>query len=85
MAAPDVSFNYFGQFDQLPPDAAPFGLLSAATGQPEDPGGDRGPLIEVSAEIRTGQLTVRWRYSRHVHRQAPSNGWPSATSAPSSS
>jgi non-ribosomal peptide synthase protein (TIGR01720 family) len=67
--APDVSFNYFGQFDQLLPESAPFGLVPAPIGPSADPGGDRGPLIEVSAEIRDGQLHVHWRYSSNVHRR----------------
>ena len=68
IAIPEVLFLYLGQFDQSLNNNA---LLQAATESPgtmHDPGMARQQLIDVTAVISKGQLSVSWTYSCNRHK-----------------
>jgi non-ribosomal peptide synthase protein (TIGR01720 family) len=68
LPAPEISFNYLGQFDQLLDSTSPF--------QPamEDKGPERGPqakrenLIDVTANVAGEQLRVSLTFNETIHR-----------------
>src|SRR5262249_3724430 len=62
LPAPDLAFNYLGQF------AAVTELES--TGHASSARARRRHLIEISAEICGGQLRVHWEFSERHHRRA---------------
>ncbi|MBK9945443.1 MAG: amino acid adenylation domain-containing protein [Kouleothrix sp.] len=68
LPAPELSFNYLGQFDQVLPDDA-FGLAEVS-GDPA--GGLWSPryLIEVQGGVVGGQLRMAWKYSPAHYRRS---------------
>ena len=68
--APQVSFNYLGQFDQVAARAGPFQPAAEATGAARSPRGRRTHLLEVSGRVAGGRLGVNFNYSDRVHRRA---------------
>ncbi|MEZ4240741.1 MAG: amino acid adenylation domain-containing protein [Myxococcota bacterium] len=64
-----VRFNYFGQLDRAGPTVAGWRLADEPCGAQRSPRGARAHLLEVDAEIRDGQLTVRFAHS--ARRWAP--------------
>ncbi|MCP5425323.1 MAG: amino acid adenylation domain-containing protein [Gammaproteobacteria bacterium] len=65
---PEISFNYLGQFD---PDLG--GWLTPArepTGPSMAPQNPRYHLLDVSASVFEGRLTVHWFYSTRCHRRS---------------
>jgi amino acid adenylation domain-containing protein/non-ribosomal peptide synthase protein (TIGR01720 family)/FkbM family methyltransferase len=68
LPAPQVSFNYLGQFDQLLPSAT---SLFAVSGEGRGPARSsralRHHLLEVGALVAGGRLRVDWTYSANLH------------------
>ena len=66
----EVSFNYFGQFDQVLPESSFFALSGESVGQPLSPEGNRSYLIEINGFVAGGQLRMDWTYSEEIHRRS---------------
>ncbi|MBD1883776.1 non-ribosomal peptide synthetase [Microcoleus vaginatus] len=66
----EVSFNYFGQFDQVLPESSLFALSGESVGQPFSPEGNRSYLIEINGFVAGGQLRMDWTYSEEIHRRS---------------
>jgi non-ribosomal peptide synthase protein (TIGR01720 family) len=66
----EVSFNYFGQVDQVLPERGLFGPASESPGPLHNPHSRRSHLLEINAIVATGQLQLAWTYSAAVHRSA---------------
>ncbi|MGF3025433.1 amino acid adenylation domain-containing protein, partial [Methylobacterium aquaticum] len=70
LPAPDIVFNYLGQFEDSLGAGAPFARA------PEDPGPSRSakaPLtrpLAIDGEVRDGCLHLSWRYGRRQHDRA---------------
>lgn len=65
--APEVRFNYLGQFDQV---LAPEGRFAPArewTGAPQPREARRTHLIDVTASVSEAKLRLLWRYSDNLH------------------
>jgi len=68
--APDVSFNYLGQWDTvLAPDAPHFTWTAESSGPVSSPRNHRPYVLELSAGIADHLVQVRCTYSRHRHRR----------------
>jgi non-ribosomal peptide synthase protein (TIGR01720 family) len=81
--APDLNFNYLGQFDQtgsesrpaqapLPYNSPASALLEVSEespGQEQDPANCRSARLYLVASVSGGQLGFRWLYSRGLHRR----------------
>jgi amino acid adenylation domain-containing protein/non-ribosomal peptide synthase protein (TIGR01720 family) len=65
--APQVSFNYLGQFDRVLPEGLPLGLASESGGPAQSRKSPRSHLLDVSGGIAAGRLEMLWTYSRAVH------------------
>ncbi len=69
---PEMTFNYLGQFDQVLGGNGPSTLAPA----PEMPGRDRAAsnrrdhLLDVTAAVAGGRLSVSWTFSRAAHDEA---------------
>lgn len=80
--APEINFNYLGQFDQtgsgsrqpeaaIPNNSPASALLEVSAespGQEQDPAGSRSAKLYLVASVSGGQLGFRWLYSRGLHR-----------------
>ncbi len=66
----EVSFNYFGQFDQVLPESSLFALSGESVGQPFSPEGNRSYLLEINGFVADGQLQMDWTYSEEIHRRS---------------
>jgi amino acid adenylation domain-containing protein/non-ribosomal peptide synthase protein (TIGR01720 family) len=69
LSAGDVSFNYLGQFDQGLPEASPFEPAPEAAGPERSPKGLRTHLLDITGSVRDGRLTMKWTYSKNLHRR----------------
>ncbi|WP_437832128.1 amino acid adenylation domain-containing protein [Sorangium sp. So ce1153] len=67
-AAPQVSFNYLGQWDDLFASSALFAHAEGDVGRDHDPRAPRGYELEVDAAIVGGRLRVMWNYSGARYR-----------------
>ena len=68
---PQISFNYLGQFDQLPRDDwFPFQIAAESAGLEQDPQGMRSTLLDVVGIVTGGEMQFRWIYSRNVHARS---------------
>ena len=65
--APDVAFNYMGQYAAVP------GVESA--GEARSARALRRHLIEINGEICGGRLRIHWEYSEHHHRRTTIERW----------
>src|SRR6185503_17409375 len=63
----EISFNYFGQFDQVLSDSSPLTPANESTGPVRSPDTIRPHLIEITGSISGGKLHLNWIYSRNVH------------------
>ncbi|HWD97875.1 MAG TPA: amino acid adenylation domain-containing protein [Bryobacteraceae bacterium] len=68
--APEVSFNYLGQFDQSFEQATLFSLANESRGQELSPRGHRRNLLEFNGNISGGQLHFTCVYSRWRNHRA---------------
>jgi len=67
LPAPQVSFNYLGQFDQMEL-AAGWKYTSDDTGDLHSFQGQRSHLLNVNGLVAAGQLQLEWHYSQKIHR-----------------
>jgi non-ribosomal peptide synthase protein (TIGR01720 family) len=81
--APELNFNYLGQFDQtgtesrpaeapLPYNSPASALLEVSAespGQEQNPTSSRSARLYLVASVSGGQLGFRWLYSRGLHRR----------------
>ncbi|WP_437482985.1 amino acid adenylation domain-containing protein [Sorangium sp. So ce1014] len=67
-AAPQVSFNYLGQWDDLFASSPLFAHAEGDVGRTQDPRTPRGYELEVDAAIVGGRLRVMWNYSGARYR-----------------
>src|SRR6185369_12043289 len=65
----EISFNYFGQFDQVLSDSSPLIPANASTGPVRSPDSIRPHLIEITGSISGGIFHMSWIYSRNVHEK----------------
>ncbi|MCA1634008.1 MAG: amino acid adenylation domain-containing protein [Acidobacteria bacterium] len=68
--APEVSFNYLGQFDQLFDGSLLFAAAREFGGATRSPRAPRARLIEVNAVVLVGRLHVEWVYAAELHARA---------------
>ena len=66
--APEVSFNYLGQFDQTLREDSLFGWSQESNGPPHSPRQTRKYLLDAIGIISDGQLRLSLRYSQDIHR-----------------
>jgi amino acid adenylation domain-containing protein/non-ribosomal peptide synthase protein (TIGR01720 family) len=71
---PEVSFNYFGQFDQVLPESSPFGPASESCGPLHSPRGSRSYLLYLNGSVAGGQLRLTCLYSENLYRQTTIEG-----------
>jgi amino acid adenylation domain-containing protein/non-ribosomal peptide synthase protein (TIGR01720 family) len=67
--AAEVSFNYLGQFDQILSATSPFGAAPESAGGGHAEASERSHLLEVTALVAGGSLTVHWGFSPEIHRE----------------
>jgi amino acid adenylation domain-containing protein/non-ribosomal peptide synthase protein (TIGR01720 family) len=67
--APEVSFNYLGQFDRSFANSSLFELDEELNSCPFSPQGNRPYLLEIDSRIVSGEFQAIWTYSRTLHRQ----------------
>ena len=65
----EVSFNYFGQFDQVLPQSSLLMLSSEPSGPIRSPRGNRRYLLEINGFIASSKLQLDWTYSENIHRR----------------
>ena len=70
MPAPQVAFNYLGQYDAGISASAFFGVARESAGRPHGLLGERAHLIEIDAVTLEGRLELRWSYSEACHRRS---------------
>ena len=69
-SAPEISFNYLGQFDQSLAQATAFSMAGEPRGQEHSPSSLRRNLLEFNGNVSGGQLHFTCVYSRSMHRRA---------------
>ncbi|WP_394836404.1 amino acid adenylation domain-containing protein [Pendulispora rubella] len=67
--APEVSFNYLGQWDDLFARSPLFAFVEADAGPERDPKAPRGYELEVDSAVVGGCLRVTWSYSGARYRR----------------
>ncbi|HVB39028.1 MAG TPA: amino acid adenylation domain-containing protein, partial [Vicinamibacterales bacterium] len=67
--APQISFNYLGQFDQALSGDGPFVPAHEPSGPLSGPPNRRAHLIDVNSVVVGGQLHVDVHYCRRIHRR----------------
>ncbi|MEJ1929595.1 amino acid adenylation domain-containing protein [Nostoc sp. NIES-2111] len=69
----EVSFNYFGQFDQVlsqkPDLTSSFRLTQDFTGVSRSPQALRRHLLDINGSVIGGQLRLEWTYSQNIYKQ----------------
>jgi non-ribosomal peptide synthase protein (TIGR01720 family) len=68
-ARPEICFNYIGEQTVPAAQANAIGVAAESYGRTNSERGLRPYLLMITAEIRKGQLSVRWGYSRNLHRE----------------
>lgn len=66
-SAAEVIFNYLGDLDQITNGLRNFRFSDAGTEPWRDPGSRRSHLLEISAFVQNGRLTMWWIYNRKLH------------------
>jgi amino acid adenylation domain-containing protein/non-ribosomal peptide synthase protein (TIGR01720 family) len=67
LPAPEVAFNYLGQFDGTLNDEAMFAPAPVRRGPDHAATGRPAHLIEINGNVRGGRLVLGWSYSAAVH------------------
>ncbi|MBF8271704.1 MAG: amino acid adenylation domain protein [Magnetococcales bacterium] len=63
----EISFNYFGQYDNLLEESPFFSLASEATGSSIDPHAQRSHILEINGFVTEGKMQWDWTYSTVLH------------------
>jgi len=71
--APEISFNYLGQFQTSLEEGSLFRTLWEPSSPQRSPRGRRTHALEIDASIVGGRLSVRWSYSRSQFDQETVN------------
>ncbi len=66
--APEISFNYLGQFDQVLAGDSPFTRAGEPTGPPRSPRARRSRRLDVVGLIAGGRLRVDWGHGDALER-----------------
>ncbi|MFN6483321.1 MULTISPECIES: non-ribosomal peptide synthetase [unclassified Nostoc] len=66
----EVSFNYFGQFDQTQLATLGWKYAQESSGSIHSPKGQRHHLLTVNGLVVEGRLKLEWQYSEHFHSRA---------------
>jgi non-ribosomal peptide synthase protein (TIGR01720 family) len=69
LTAPQVSFNYLGEFDRSAPNPSLFRRKPLNLGL-RALQGIRPHLIDLESYVIEGRLQLQWRYSKNMHRSA---------------
>ena len=70
LPAPELSFTYLGQLDQVLPERSLLTLAEPPRCATEDAGLRRPHLLDVDTRVAEERLCVTWRYSRGSYRAA---------------
>jgi non-ribosomal peptide synthase protein (TIGR01720 family) len=67
---PALSFNYLGQFDQVPAAGSyPIRIAAEKVGLEQHPDDPRSALVYLIAIVTGGELEVHWSYSREQFKK----------------
>jgi non-ribosomal peptide synthase protein (TIGR01720 family) len=67
LPAPEVAFNYLGQFDGTVNDRAAFAPAPGRRGPDHAASGRPAHLVEINGSVLGGRLVLAWSYSAAVH------------------
>ena len=70
----EVSFNYFGRFDQAMENASAFRVASESVGPTRSLKGKRPYLLEINGSVSDGRLRMKWSYSENFHLRSTVEG-----------
>ncbi|WP_163864728.1 non-ribosomal peptide synthetase, partial [Myxococcus eversor] len=68
LPAPEVGFNYLGQFDNVLPATAPLRLSEGSVGPTRAPEGPRAHLLDVDCAVSGGRMRLMFTHGSGVHR-----------------
>ncbi|WP_235217099.1 non-ribosomal peptide synthase/polyketide synthase [Archangium violaceum] len=74
LSAPQVAFNYLGQFDASATASTLFSLSNEPTGPVTDPAARRMHPLEVNGSVLAGRLQLSFTYSTHLHHASTIQG-----------
>ncbi len=66
----EVVFNYLGQLDAAPAEAALWEVAAEPAGPPRSPRGERPYLFDLNGGVSGGALYFDWGYSAEIHDRA---------------
>ena len=66
---PEISFNYIGEQSLSSARENAISVAGESYGRNNSARGNRPYLLMITAEIRKEQLSIRWGYSRNLHRE----------------
>lgn len=67
--APEIAFNYLGQFAHANAANSLIIGCNGTTGTPRSPSGHRAELITINGIVSAGQLGITFSFSRRIHRR----------------
>lgn len=70
LPAPQISFNYLGQFDQGGENSGAFNGAKESSGPDHSLLGERSHLIEINGSVAGARLQLDWTYSENVHQRS---------------
>ena len=70
LAAPAISFNYLGQFNEFAMNAPFLGIAKEARGMEISSTANRRHLLEITGLVIDGKLQLGWIYSTNVHQRS---------------
>lgn len=62
-----ISFLYMGQFDQSYAEGSLYSPALVSEGQPHDPLGTRGHVLEINSLVKFGKFIAGWSFSKNLH------------------
>lgn len=68
--APEIAFNYMGQYGPEQFESSYWNRLRHLTGPNLSPRGHRPNLFEIDGSVSEGRLEVVWTYSENVHKRS---------------
>ena len=69
-SAPQVLFNYLGQFDQIIEENGYFSLATESGGPTQSGGNARSHLLVINSFVRDGRFALNLSYSDPIHKRA---------------